>query len=225
VTGRGRGARAHGLPLLLAVLRNARALFGDNVAPPPATDLITPEDEQLVRAGCAIAAAAAAALRRLRSLEHVLRAFEALAAADAVAEISAAEMEDSNAEALGVRGLLPLVLLEHTFVPDQDASWLGTVLVALFDAAQRVGVATGDATAAPFRAAFARVFRRILTHLRALVGLLARAREAAAPAAVESVKALAAGPVLHAMLQLCTQEEEASLVVPLQAIVACDGGA
>ena len=221
VPGRQKPQKPQGVPLLAATLRTARVLFGNNVAPPPATDLITPEEEHLVRASTAVAAAAAATLRCLRDPAQVLVVLEAFAASDVVSEVSVGSQ--AEAEALGVRGLLPLLLLESSYTPDDNASWLGTVLIALFEVCVSTGVSTGVTTSDAFRRAFGTIFDRILTHLRALIGLLAKARATQVAAAVESVQALCAVPVLYAMLPVCTPAEETKLVEPLQAIVG--GGA
>ena len=208
--------RLHGLGMLLAVLRNARTLFGDNIAPPPSHEFAIPDDALLIRAATAVAAAGAGALQQVRDAEHVLQCFQALASADVVGEMKAEGAV--AAEQLGVNGLMPFLLLEHTCAPDDDAAWFGTLVIALFDAGARCGVQHGN-TAAAFRTAFASVFARIMVHLRALIGLLDKARATHVEAAASSVRGLAAASVLTAMLQLCTPDEEAELVQPLQVIV------
>lgn len=218
------GARVHGLGMLLGTLRSARALFGDNVAPPPSHTLVTSEEMIHIQTAVDVAAAAAAALGRLHRPEDVLRCFQALTAADVVVEIPKDCERDS--EQLGINGLMPLLLLQHTYQIDEEAAWLGTVLTALFDAAARVRVHTG-ATAEPFRAAFEQVFGRIMVHLMALIGLLERARATQVQEAIDSVRGLAASAVLHAMLQVCTPQQEEKLILPLSVIVGSsgDGGA
>jgi hypothetical protein len=210
------GGRVHGLSMLLGTLRNARALFGDNLAPPPTANLIASDEQIHISSAVDVATAAAAALARLHSPEDVLRCFQALRASDVVAEIPRDWSERS--EQLGIKGLLPLLLLHHNYQIDKSAAWFGMVLIALFEAAARVGVSAG-ATAEPFRVAFLDVFNRIMAHLMALIGLLEKACATQVQEAIDSVCALVGSSVLHAMLEICTPEQEKQLALPLSVIV------
>jgi hypothetical protein len=119
----------------------------------------------------------------------------------------------------GKRGILPLLLLFHTFKVDTSAQWLGSVLVALFSRVHQQAVLEGP-QGAQFRRPFATLFVRFMVHLRALSGLMDRVRaEAGADAAILSLRGLAAGDVLQSMLRICTEEQEAELALWLQRIL------
>jgi hypothetical protein len=216
-TGGGGPLRVHGLSMLLGTLRNARALFGDNVAPQGTHNLITSDEHIHISSAVDVAVAATAALGRLHQPADVLRCFQALMVSDVVTEVPKDWTEGS--EQLGIKGLLPLLLLHHNYQIDKNAAWFGTVLIALFDAAARVRVDTG-ATAEQFRAAFLEVFSRIMVHLMALIGLLDKACATQVQEAIDSVCALVGSSVLHAMLQVCTPEQEKQLALPLSVIVS-----
>lgn len=227
------GSRAQGARVLHALLRNARRLFGDNVRPEAATGVVVSREAHLVESTVSAALEAATAVRRMRAPADVLATLEAVAESDMVAEAAVVRGAGGvAAEDAGLRGVLPLLLLNHEYVVDTATPWLGAMLIAVFDAAREHrlrdggggdggGGGGGGNTAARFEAAFAAVFDRFVLHVEALGALVRTVGGGAqAAAAVESLGALAASDVLHALISLCTKQEEVRLAEALQVLLA-----
>jgi hypothetical protein len=89
------------------------------------------------------------------------------------------------------------------------------VLTALVAAARRHDLG-GAAYAAEFSTHFSALFKRLLTHLSFLVGVLSAG--SADPTVIESVQLLAVPSLLSDVLPFCTPEQESELVVALQQI-------
>eukprot|EP00892_Ulva_mutabilis_P010474 jgi/Ulvmu1/779/UM010_0153.1 len=226
------GDSAQGGRVLHALLRNARCLFGDNVRPRATLGVVVPPEAHLVESTVAAALEAAAAVRRMRAAEDALTALEALAESDIVAEAATVRGVDGAADDAGLRGVLPLLLLNHEYRVDADTPWLGAVVIAVFEAAARLrlrdggaaaDVAAGDASAAAagrFVAAFDAVFDRFVLHIEALGALVQKvAGGPQAEGAVESLRGLAAGDVLEAMNSVCSKAQEVRLATALTALV------
>lgn len=223
------GPAAQGARVLHALLRNARGLFGDNVRPRATAGVVVPPEAHLVESTVAIALEAATAVRRMRAPADALAALEALAESDMVAEAAAVRGAGGAADDAGLRGVLPLLLLNHAYRVDDETPWLGTMLIAVFEVVRdlrlREGGGDGDAAdqeaaAERFAAAFGAVFDRFLLHVEALGALVQKvAGGPQAEVAVDSLRALAAGSVLEAIVSVCSKEQEVRLAEALQLLV------
>lgn len=223
------GTRAQGARVLHALLRNTRSLFGDNVRPRATHGVVVADDAHLVESTVATALEAAAAVRRMSEPGDALAALEAVAESDIVAEAVAVRGEDGVGDDAGLRGVLPLLLLNHEYQVDGSTPWLDAVLIAVFEAASKHGLRGGGgvdgdgdraAVSARFEAAFDAVFDRFMLHVEALGALVQKvAGGPQAEVAVESLRALAAGDVLEAMNSVCSKEQEVRLASALTALV------
>jgi hypothetical protein len=106
------GGRAQGMRVLLAVLRNARAMFGDNVRAEPLShgDVVVAEEDQHVLAAVEVAKEASGAIMRMKRADDLIECCEALQDSDLVEEMQAVPPDG------GVPHLVDLLELKRQIV-------------------------------------------------------------------------------------------------------------
>ena len=184
---------AQGLPVLLLVLEHAKTLFVGNVWPAKKLSRgAVPEQVHIIEATVAIAVHAVGAISQMQRPEEVVECLEAFVASDVIAadpDLLAAVEQGGSVEpgALGTHFVMPLCILQSTYLIDTGNPWLGSILTALLQRAAALQLTSGGSAAGGeeagvsgaksggaksiqqrFNAAFSRLFACFSLHLMSL---------------------------------------------------------